>query len=161
MGTAGVSDSVRLPALNKTGHIAHCVRCMDGLPASLVEMDASRYVSMFILSPYLPFVRICLICIPTDLVATDWGFSRMAIAFYCLGTLDVTGVAERQISPTDRKSWKEWIWDQYVGRELSLSLSLKTLRVLSFLCSFCSLGASMRHNRRRVSPWPICEREWW
>ena len=125
MGTAGVSDSVRLPALNKTGHIAHCVRCMDGLPASLVEMDASRYVSMFILSPYLPFVRICLICIPTDLVAMVWGFSRMAIAFYCLGTLDVTGVAERQISPTDRKSWKEWIWDQYVGRELSLSLSLK------------------------------------
>jgi hypothetical protein len=43
--------------------------------------------------------------------------SRMAIAFYCLSTLDVTGVAERQISPTDRKSWKEWIWDQYVGEE--------------------------------------------
>ena len=41
----------------------------------------------------------------------------MAIAFYCLGTLDVTGMAERQISPTDRKSWKEWIWDQYVGKE--------------------------------------------
>ena len=41
----------------------------------------------------------------------------MAIAFYCLGTLDVTSMAERQISPTDRKSWKEWIWDQYVGKE--------------------------------------------
>jgi geranylgeranyl transferase type-1 subunit beta len=39
----------------------------------------------------------------------------MAIAFYCLGTLDVTGMAERQISPTDRKSWKEWIWDQNVS----------------------------------------------
>ncbi|KAH9990286.1 terpenoid cyclases/Protein prenyltransferase [Russula vinacea] len=68
-----------LPALNNAGHVAHCVRCLDGLPASLVEMDASR----------------------------------MAIAFYCLGTLDVTGIAERQISPTSRKSWKEWIWDQY------------------------------------------------
>ncbi len=44
------------------------------------------------------------------------GLFRMAIAFYCLGTLDVTGMAERQISPTDRKSWKEWIWDQYVGK---------------------------------------------
>jgi hypothetical protein len=41
----------------------------------------------------------------------------MAIAFYCLGTLDVTSMAERQISPTDRQSWKEWIWDQYVGKE--------------------------------------------
>ena len=52
----------------------------------------------------------------------------MAIAFYCLGTLDVTGVAERQISPTDRESWKEWIWDQYVGKEYCLSLSLSKLR---------------------------------
>ena len=42
----------------------------------------------------------------------------MAIAFYCLGVLDITDLAERQISPTDRKSWKEWIWDQYVGEEL-------------------------------------------
>jgi hypothetical protein len=41
----------------------------------------------------------------------------MAIAFYCLSTLDVTGIAERQISPTDRKSWKEWIWDQYAGKK--------------------------------------------
>jgi len=41
--------------------------------------------------------------------------SRMAIAFYCLGTLDLTGLTEQKISPTDRQSWKEWIWDQYVG----------------------------------------------
>ena len=47
----------------------------------------------------------------------------MAVAFYCLGTIDVTGMAERQISPTDRKSWKEWIWDQYVGEEYRPSLS--------------------------------------
>ena len=47
MGTLGVSDSTQLPALNKAGHVAHCVRCLDGLPASLVEMDASRYVSFF------------------------------------------------------------------------------------------------------------------
>lgn len=78
-GSDDASDT-RLPALNKAGHVAHCVRCLDGLPASLVEIDASR----------------------------------MAIAFYSLGTLDVTNMAERQISPTDRKSWKEWIWDQYV-----------------------------------------------
>ena len=41
-----VSDDPRLPALNKVGHAAHCVRCLDGLPASLVEMDASRCVSL-------------------------------------------------------------------------------------------------------------------
>ncbi|KAI9442975.1 terpenoid cyclases/Protein prenyltransferase [Lactarius indigo] len=70
-----------LPVLNSVGHVAHCRRCLDGLPASLVEMDASR----------------------------------MAIAFYCLGTLDLTGSAERKISTTDRENWTEWIWAQYVG----------------------------------------------
>ena len=64
----------------------------------------------------------------------------MAIAFYCLGTLDVTGVAERQISPTDRESWKEWIWDQYVGEEhpsLSLSVFLSKRHVCDvFFCAY-------------------------
>ena len=100
-----VSDDLRLPALNRVGHVAHCVRCLDGLPASLVEMDASRYVSpsrFSLLSSTLFFSFLSL-------------SSRMAIAFYCLGTLDVTGLTEQKISPTDRQSWKEWIWDQYVG----------------------------------------------
>jgi hypothetical protein len=41
---AGSDDGsdMRLPALNKAGHVAHCVRCLDGLPASFVEIDASR-----------------------------------------------------------------------------------------------------------------------
>ncbi|KAH9970685.1 hypothetical protein BGW80DRAFT_1327332, partial [Lactifluus volemus] len=30
------------------GHVLHCVRCLDGLPASLVEMDASRMAIGFI-----------------------------------------------------------------------------------------------------------------
>jgi hypothetical protein len=47
------SDELRLPTLNRTGHVAHCVRCLDGLPASLVEMDASRYV-YFSLCPIPP-----------------------------------------------------------------------------------------------------------
>ena len=42
---APMSDDPQLPALNRAGHVAHCVRCLDGLPASLVEMDASRCVS--------------------------------------------------------------------------------------------------------------------
>jgi hypothetical protein len=79
----------------------------------------------------------------------------MAIAFYCLGTLDVTGIAERQISPTSRKSWKEWIWDQYAGKE-------HLVFFLFLLCSFFAhLVLWMCHNRRRVSPWSVCERERW
>ena len=99
-----VSDDPRLPALNKAGHAAHCVRCLDGLPASLVEMDASRCVSLS--RPFLLFFN------PRRF---PFFLSRMAISFYCLGTLDVTGLTEQKISPTDRQSWKEWIWDQYVG----------------------------------------------
>ncbi|KAF8267633.1 terpenoid cyclases/Protein prenyltransferase [Lactarius quietus] len=70
-----------LPALNTTSHVAFCRRCLDGLPGSLVEMDASR----------------------------------MAIAFYSLSTLDLTGRTQQKMSPTDRENWQEWIWAQYVG----------------------------------------------
>ncbi len=131
------TSNMRLPALNNAGHVAHCVRCLDGLPASLVEIDASRYVQ-FLFSTHL---------------YSDPFFLRMAIAFYCLGTLDVTGMAERQISPTDRKSWKEWIWDQYVGKQ---EILLHT-RLIAFGCSF--LSSYWRGNRRRLSPWSVCESE--
>ena len=132
MGTLGVSDSTRLPALNKAGHVAHCVRCLDGLPASLVEMDASRYVSFSPLLGASPLL--CLTCAHQP--GWFWGLRfRMAIAFYCLGTLDVTGVAERQISPTDRESWKEWIWDQYVGEEYPLFLCLSFSQIVTFVMS--------------------------
>jgi hypothetical protein len=40
----------------------------------------------------------------------------MAIAFYSLGTFDVTGLVERKVSPSDRENWKVWIWDQYAGK---------------------------------------------
>ncbi len=43
----------------------------------------------------------------------------MAIGFYCLGTLDLTGYAERKITPTDRENWKKWIWAQYIGTPLA------------------------------------------
>jgi len=52
MGVSNDADQ-RLPALNNAGHAAHCVRCLDGLPASLVEMDASRYISSSLL--HFPF----------------------------------------------------------------------------------------------------------
>ncbi|EIM86136.1 terpenoid cyclases/Protein prenyltransferase [Stereum hirsutum FP-91666 SS1] len=72
-----------LPALNKNGHVAHCNRCLAGLPSSLVEMDSSR----------------------------------MAFSFYCLGTLDLMGVADTKISEVERKDWTEWIWAQQARGE--------------------------------------------
>jgi len=115
---APVSDDPRLPALNRAGHAAHCVRCLDGLPASLVEMDASR----------------------------------MAIAFYCLGTLDLTGLTEQKISPTDRQSWKEWIWNQYVeggflpgpfvsGREGDVAKQSSRVAAPHLIMTYCALLA--------------------
>ncbi|KAI0258818.1 terpenoid cyclases/protein prenyltransferase alpha-alpha toroid [Gloeopeniophorella convolvens] len=53
----------------------------------------------------------CLGGLPASLVELDT--SRMAVAFYCLGTLDLTGLAPRRISETDRASWRAWIWEQY------------------------------------------------
>ncbi|KAI0049451.1 terpenoid cyclases/Protein prenyltransferase [Auriscalpium vulgare] len=76
-----MSRPAHLPPLNKSGHVAHCNRCLAGLPASLVEMDSSR----------------------------------MAIAYYCLGTLDLTGLIDQKITVTDRDSWREWIWEQQAG----------------------------------------------
>jgi geranylgeranyl transferase type-1 subunit beta len=92
-----------LPALNNAGHVAHCRRCLDGLPGSLVEMDASRYVCGHDVGRINLGQQTCLI-------------SRMAIAFYCLSTLDLTGHLERKMSTTDRENWKEWIWAQYIGK---------------------------------------------
>ncbi|KAI0060411.1 terpenoid cyclases/Protein prenyltransferase [Artomyces pyxidatus] len=55
----------------------------------------------------------CLAGLPASLLDLDG--SRMAISFYCLGTLDITGLVDQKITDTDRESWKEWIWDQQAG----------------------------------------------
>lgn len=55
----------------------------------------------------------CIDGLPGSLVEMDG--SRMAIAFYCLSTMDITGYTEKKISPTDRENWREWIWAQYAG----------------------------------------------
>ncbi|KAJ7862322.1 terpenoid cyclases/Protein prenyltransferase [Mycena leptocephala] len=40
---------------------------------------------------------------------------RMAIVFYCIGTLDLLGVLQDQISELERTSWQNWIWEQYAA----------------------------------------------
>lgn len=73
-----MADADRLPALNRLGHAGHSNRCLQGLPASLVEFDSSR----------------------------------MAVGFYCLGILDLYGLVDEKVSPTDSAGWRAWIWAQ-------------------------------------------------
>lgn len=40
----------------------------------------------------------------------------MALAFYCIGSLDLLKMAEDNISITDRESWRGWIWEQQTRR---------------------------------------------
>ncbi|KAF8158421.1 terpenoid cyclases/protein prenyltransferase alpha-alpha toroid [Crassisporium funariophilum] len=43
---------------------------------------------------------------------TDVDASRLALAFYCIGSLDLLGILEEQIPVADRQLWKEWVWEQ-------------------------------------------------
>ena len=36
----------------------------------------------------------------------------MILAFYCIGTLDLLGVLEEEVSLKDRELWRDWIWAQ-------------------------------------------------
>ena len=51
-----------------------------------------------------------------------WGFTqpRLALAFYCIGSLDLLGVIEEQIPASERQLWREWLWQQHARTTLSL-----------------------------------------
>lgn len=36
---------------------------------------------------------------------------RAALAFYCIGTLDVLGTLETQVNESERENWREWYWE--------------------------------------------------
>ncbi|KAM6494271.1 Terpenoid cyclases/protein prenyltransferase alpha-alpha toroid [Amanita muscaria] len=55
--------------------------------------------------------RRCLTGLPA--VSTDLDASRLVIAFYCIGSLDLLGRLYDKISDAEREAWREWIWDQY------------------------------------------------
>lgn len=60
--------------------------------------------------------------------------TRLALAFYCIGSLDLLGVLEDQISAKDRQLWQEWLWQQYARRaHLILSPSPTTNLLTSHL----------------------------
>ncbi|KAH9932713.1 terpenoid cyclases/Protein prenyltransferase [Epithele typhae] len=55
-------------------------------------------------------VRRCLIGLPSSQVELDP--SRVAAIFYCLGSLDILGVMDKQLTELDRQTYKEWLWEQ-------------------------------------------------
>ncbi|KAI6129724.1 terpenoid cyclases protein prenyltransferase [Pisolithus croceorrhizus] len=55
----------------------------------------------------------CLTGLPASQVDTDP--FKMALVFYCLGTLDLTGQIPADIKASEKESWREWIWAQQVS----------------------------------------------
>ncbi|KZT67125.1 terpenoid cyclases/Protein prenyltransferase [Daedalea quercina L-15889] len=54
--------------------------------------------------------QLCLSGLPFTQVDLD--SSRLAIIFYCLGTLDLLGVLGTKILEAQRARWRDWIWEQ-------------------------------------------------
>ncbi|KJA24010.1 hypothetical protein HYPSUDRAFT_39125 [Hypholoma sublateritium FD-334 SS-4] len=52
----------------------------------------------------------CLSGLPAS--QTDIDGSRLALAFYCIGSLDLLGIVEEQVSLQERNLWKQWLWEQ-------------------------------------------------
>jgi geranylgeranyl transferase type-1 subunit beta len=40
---------------------------------------------------------------------------RLALGFYCIGSLDLLGLLTVESSQTDRDLWRQWIWEQYAS----------------------------------------------
>lgn len=55
-------------------------------------------------------VKRCLTGLPSSQVDLDG--SRLALSFYCIGSLDLLGVINEKISQADRDAWRSWIWGQ-------------------------------------------------
>ncbi|KAJ6493585.1 terpenoid cyclases/protein prenyltransferase alpha-alpha toroid [Mycena vitilis] len=71
-------------------------------------MDAS--IPKFARAGHAGHVNRCLSGLPAS--QADLDSNRMAIAFYCIGALDLLGAVQTKTSETDRTLWKEWIWEQ-------------------------------------------------
>ncbi|KAJ7652606.1 terpenoid cyclases/protein prenyltransferase alpha-alpha toroid [Mycena rosella] len=62
---------------------------------------------------HIAHVKHALASLPGSQVNLD--ASRMAIVFYCVGSLDLLGVLQDETTEIDRTSWRRWIWEQYAG----------------------------------------------
>ncbi|KAF8895223.1 terpenoid cyclases/protein prenyltransferase alpha-alpha toroid [Infundibulicybe gibba] len=72
-----------LPPLARVGHAAHCKRCLSGA--------------------VMCFHIACLVLEP---------FARLAVAFYCIGSLDLLGTLQDGTTEAERELWRQWIWEQ-------------------------------------------------
>ncbi|KAG1751103.1 terpenoid cyclases protein prenyltransferase [Suillus lakei] len=52
----------------------------------------------------------CLSGLPSSQVDVDP--AKLALSFYCLGSLDVSGELEKNTRDREREQWREWIWSQ-------------------------------------------------
>ncbi|PPQ65900.1 hypothetical protein CVT26_000920 [Gymnopilus dilepis] len=43
---------------------------------------------------------------------TEVDASRLALAFYCIGSLDLLGVLETSVPEGEREEWRAWLWNQ-------------------------------------------------
>ncbi|KAK7012247.1 terpenoid cyclases/Protein prenyltransferase [Favolaschia claudopus] len=59
---------------------------------------------------HIGHVNRCLSGLPASQSELD--SSRLALIFYCLGSLDLLGAVQAKTTERERISWKEWIWEQ-------------------------------------------------
>lgn len=124
MASSPSSEPYHLPPLARGGHAGHAKRCLTGLPSGQVDLDSSRCMVVVLLYSF-------------DLLTHL--MYRLAIAFYCIGSLDLLGMVQDKISEADRKIWREWIWEQ---------------QVCAFLCFLCD-------SRSRLTGRVVCSRFRW
>ncbi|KAI0655560.1 terpenoid cyclases/Protein prenyltransferase [Cubamyces menziesii] len=55
----------------------------------------------------------CLIALPFSQVEVDP--SRIAVIFYCLGSLDILDTLGSQSSELERETWRDWLWEQQIS----------------------------------------------
>ncbi|KAF9533301.1 terpenoid cyclases/protein prenyltransferase alpha-alpha toroid [Crepidotus variabilis] len=71
----------------------------------------STLLSAFSRKAHAAHCKLCLSGLPASQIDVDG--SRLALAFYCLGGLDLLGVLEEEISPRNREEWRTWLWTQH------------------------------------------------
>jgi geranylgeranyl transferase type-1 subunit beta len=77
--------------LARTRHALHVQRCLTALPASHVDLDSSRSAACVRFSHIVKLLR------------------SAALAFYCIGALDLLGALER-VSAETRDGWRTALW---------------------------------------------------
>lgn len=111
--------STQLPHFARTGHAAHCKRCLTG--KSICRSWCWNFDFIIYCQHYRHLRQISMVLgdLPYlfgSLHLTKNKNTRLALAFYCIGSLDLLGVIEEQVPASDRQLWREWLWQQQARR---------------------------------------------